>query len=226
MAKKNTKKMKPNKKTNKNVMMFQLLPNQYEIDLYLCLTKVPVPSIIPYLNETLDLGFDENTDIDMESDCPSTFFGLKTPKAVIVLKDWEDPVYTAPILAHELMHVVTYISSIVSVDIDHLNTSEVWAYFMSFYMAVGMELIRLKMNDDKDKAKKARERAKKKKKDINKLVEEIEVAGDFNNEEEEVEEAIEAKPKKKIKKSKKEEIEDEAEMAPKKPKVKKKSHKR
>ena len=174
--KKNKKSIAVEKKSkNKNVVMFQLLPNQYEIDLYLCLTKVPVPTIIPYLNETLELGFDETTDIDMESDCPSTFFGLKTPRAVIVLKDWDDPVMYAPILAHELMHVVTYISSIVSIDVDHLNTSEVWAYFMSFYMAVGMELIRLhkeKEAKDADKKKAREKKAKAKKKTAKKEVKE------------------------------------------------------
>ena len=167
MTKNKTKKSKTSKqnKENKKVVLFQLLPNQYEIDLYLCLTKVPVPSIIDYLNETLDLGFDETTDIDTTSDCPSTFFGLKTPKAVIVLKEWEDPVFTAPILAHEIMHVITYVSEIVSVDIDHLNTSEVWAYFMSFYMAVGMELIKQHMKTEKENKKKGKsERAKKGKK--------------------------------------------------------------
>ena len=195
MAKKNTKKTKSNKqnKENKKVVLFQLLPNQYEIDLYLCLTRVPVPSIIEYLNETLDLGFDENTDIDMESDCPSTFFGLKTPKAVIVLKEWEDPTFIAPILAHEIMHVITYVSSIVSVDIDHLNTSEVWAYFMSFYMAVGMELIKQHIKSEKEEKKKGKKtKGSKKLKKITKL--ELEEA--MNNSKE--------KPKKKTKKKKEE----------------------
>ena len=193
MKKDNKKSSKTSIKTKetKNVVIFQLLPNQYEIDLYLCLTKVPVPQIINYLNETLDLGFDENTDIDMESDCPSTFFGLKTPKAVIVLKEWEDPIFTAPILAHEIMHVITYISSIVSVDIDHLNTSEVWAYFMSFYMAVGMELIRQHIKSEKEDKKKGKKvkRSKKLKKVTNLELEDV-----MNNSKE--------KPKKKVPKKK------------------------
>lgn len=220
MKKDNKKSSKTNIKTKetKNVVLFQLLPNQYEIDLYLCLTKVPVPQIIGYLNETLDLGFDENTDIDTESDCPSTFFGLKTPKAVIVLKEWEDPVFTAPILAHEIMHVITYVSSIVSVDIDHLNTSEVWAYFMSFYMAVGMELIKQHIKAEKEEKKKGKKVKKTKKlKKVTKL--ELEDAMNKPKEkpnkktkkkkeekkdqiEQIIEEVKEEKPKKKGKKSK------------------------
>ena len=192
MKKDNKKSSKTNKKAkNNNLVLFQLLPNQYEIDLYLCLTRVPVPEIIGYLNDTLDLGFDENTDIDMESDCPSTFFGLKTPKAVIVLKEWEDPVFTAPILAHEIMHVITYVSSIVSVDIDHLNTSEVWAYFMSFYMTVGMELIKQHIKSEKEEKKKSKPIKKSKKL---KKVTKLELEEVMNNPKE--------KPKKKTKKNK------------------------
>lgn len=204
MKKDNKKSSKTNTKTkNNNAILFQLLPNQYEIDLYLCLTKVPVPSIIDYLNETLDLGFDENTDIDMESDCPSTFFGLKTPKAVIVLKEWEDPVFTAPILAHEIMHVITYVSSIVSVDIDHLNTSEVWAYFMSFYMAVGMELIKQHIKSEKEEKKKNKKASVKTKNKKPKKISKLELEEAINN------------PKEKIKKKtrkKKEEKKDQIEQ--------------
>lgn len=204
MKKDNKKSSKTNTKTkNNNAILFQLLPNQYEIDLYLCLTKAPVPSIIDYLNETLDLGFDENTDIDMESDCPSTFFGLKTPKAVIVLKEWEDPVFTAPILAHEIMHVITYVSSIVSVDIDHLNTSEVWAYFMSFYMAVGMELIKQHIKNEREEKKKNKKTSVKTKNKKPKKISKLELEEAINN------------PKEKIKKKtkkKKEEKKDQIEQ--------------
>lgn len=181
------------------IKLFQLLPNQYEIDLFLCISELPTPEIIPYLNETLDLGFDYDTIKSFDADCPMTIFSSKLPKAAIVLRSVDNVIDYSSILAHELVHVATFISSIVDVDIDHLHTSEVWAYFMSFYMTVCMEIVSRYKDWKKEEAKKAKAKAKKKKANrTNKEINEKEL--------DQLLEELEDKPKKKpTKKTKKKE---------------------
>lgn len=157
-------------KMKKSLTLFRLIPNQFEIDLYLCLSELPVPEIIDFLDEELELHFERGY-IERELDCPSTFFGLGDARAVIVLRSWDDLLNVAPILAHEMMHVVTYVSSIVATNINHEETSEVWAYFMSFYMTICLALIKehneqSKKNTTKKKVAKKKAKAKKTKKAV------------------------------------------------------------
>ena len=164
-------------KMKKSLTLFRLIPNQFEIDLYLCLSELPVPEIIDFLDEELELHFERGY-IERELDCPSTFFGLGDARAVIVLRNWDDILNVAPILAHEMMHVITYVSSIVATNINHEETSEVWAYFMSFYMTICLALIKEHNEQTNKKASKKKSKKAKAKKKAKKAVitEEVEEA--------------------------------------------------
>lgn len=161
MKKKKDKAVDQYKRVKDSIKLFQLLPNQYEIDVFLCVSELPTPEIIPYLNETLDLGFDYDTLRNFDADCPMTIFSAKLPKAVVVLRSVDNVIDYSSILAHELMHVATFISAVVDININHEETSEVWAYFMSFYMTVCMEIVSRYKEWKREEEKKAKAKAKK-----------------------------------------------------------------
>lgn len=137
----------------KETVVWELIPNQYEWNILLCLSKESYLDLINMFNEKYDLDFDQNL-IAFPDINPVTLFNFDKRKAIIVLREYNQQCSDYSTLAHEITHIITAIGQALNIPIDFDNTTEVWAYFMSFYMDICIQSLNEHINSKKKKTTK------------------------------------------------------------------------
>lgn len=132
--------------------MWTLIPNQYEWDIHLCLANNAT-------NEQLLQVFNQNYNLQFEQEdwCsqinPCTLFNVNNRTAIIVLRSYNKRYTDYSILSHQILHIITMIAQQYNIPIDFDNTTEVWAYFMSFYMDICIQTLDQHLMQQKRKRK-------------------------------------------------------------------------
>lgn len=117
-----------------NIVTWQLIPNQYQIDIILVYTKQSYYDTITLLNNKFQFGLEEGIDFDKnDSISPCMVSNDQELKIAIILTEYTKSQHDIAIISHELYHAMTKISQITSATMD-MHTTQHWAYFMSFYM--------------------------------------------------------------------------------------------
>lgn len=147
--------MKKKKNKDNIINVWRLIPNQFEFDMYLCLSNNrPIKELIPIFNQKYGLDFDMkliDTCKDQNSDC--TLFNYQKKLIIIVLNEYTQSAMNYATISHQIFHIITFISDSLNIPIDHEHTTEVWAYFMSFYVNVCIEILNDYLKGEKDEKK-------------------------------------------------------------------------
>ena len=117
--------------------VWTLIPNQYERDIYLVLSDESFYDIVTLLNDKYEFGWQDGIDFKKDDTltAPCTIANDETFKIVIILNKFDGSVKSYSNLAHEIYHVMTHISNSVDAEMTD-ETTEHWAYFLSFYMDI------------------------------------------------------------------------------------------
>ena len=123
-----------NKATDKTTV-WTLIPNQYERQIYLVLSSESFYDVIKILNDKYGFDWIEGTDFNKNDDhkAPITVINGDGFKLAIILDKFTGDYKDYSVLAHEIYHVMTNIAKETGADMND-DTSEHWAYFLSFYM--------------------------------------------------------------------------------------------
>jgi hypothetical protein len=122
-----------------SVIVWELIPNQYDFEVYLCLSDENATETYGVLNSKYELGFIPGEDFDntldhVDSSCIANF---ELRKAVILLNKFDNTVEDQSHLVHELFHLVTIIAHNIHTEINQ-TTTECWAYLIDFYYKLCM----------------------------------------------------------------------------------------
>lgn len=135
------------------ITVWTLIPNQYEWNIHLCLSKKTFKELIPIFNKNYNLDFNNEQMHELindnKNDC--TLFNIKNKTAIIVLRNYTKKSHDYSTIAHEIFHVASMIAQQLQIPMDYDSTTEVWAYFISFYMDVIIQTLNEYLKEQKKK---------------------------------------------------------------------------
>lgn len=122
--------------------VWTLAPNQYERTIYLVLSEEPFYDIITLLNEKYNFGWEESVDFAKDDDfsAPCTITNDEKFKIAVILNNFDGSIKCFSSLVHELYHVMTHISERTGAKMND-ETTEHWAYFLSFYTDMCLQVL-------------------------------------------------------------------------------------
>jgi hypothetical protein len=133
---------------------WDLIPNQYEYKMILVLSTESFHTICTKLNK--HYGFDYREGIDYnkndEISLPCCICNDDKRICAILIDKFTNSVYDQTTLTHELFHAMTIISENVGLKINQ-ETTEAWAYFLSFYLKVCLECLKEHLKQSKKRLK-------------------------------------------------------------------------
>lgn len=137
-----------------NLTVWKLAPNIYEFDIFLAISSEKLYDIISIFNKKYNLGYIEGEDFtkDEENNTPQCLVNTENRIAIILLPSFTYTPDDIASIAHELLHIITVIGSDINLKINE-TTTEAWAYFISFYMKIILEELKIYL-DEKNKNKK------------------------------------------------------------------------
>lgn len=138
------------KKEKKKTIAWDLIPNQYEYRIILVLSNERFDQICIKLNEKFNFGYIKDKDFKKNEPNPGPCVICNEDERIcaIILDEFSNSLHNQCTLTHELMHVSTLISNNIGLKINE-ETTESWAYFMSFYYKVCMECLLEYVKDNK-----------------------------------------------------------------------------
>lgn len=118
-----------------STILWTLIPNQYERDIYLVLSDDSFYNIVKLLNKKYEFDWEEDTDFSKNDNItpPCTISNGNKFKIAIILDKFDGTSKCYSTLAHEIYHVMTLIAQATGAEMID-EASEHWAYFLSFYM--------------------------------------------------------------------------------------------
>lgn len=120
-----------------SITVWELIPNQYNYDIYLCLSNESSLDTYNLLNEKYCLEFEPGINFDDTLDIVNSTCAANQElrKCVIILNKFENTIEDQTHLIHELFHMITIIADNIHMEISQ-TTSEAWAYFIDFYYKI------------------------------------------------------------------------------------------
>lgn len=142
---------KKNKNKNKqHTVVWNLIPNQYEYQILLVLSTESFHNICKKLNKEYDFDYREGIDYNRNEEItiPCCIANDEKRICAIILNEYSNSVFDQTSLAHELFHISTIISDNIGLQINQ-ETTEAWAYFMSFYLKICLECLNEHLEESK-----------------------------------------------------------------------------
>ncbi len=127
---------------------WELPPNIFEYKIILVLSNENFDKICRKLNKKFDFGYTEGKDFTYNEPHPGPCIIANEEKRIcaILLPEWNNNSYDYSVLAHEIVHIITLISGDIEQTVDN-NTTETWAYLMSFYLRVCIDCLNEHINE-------------------------------------------------------------------------------
>jgi len=128
--------------TKLKTIVWDLIPNQYEYKILLVLSQDSFHNICTKLNKQYDFGYREGVDYYKNDpiSIPCCIANDENRICAIILNEYNNTIYDQTTIAHELFHVMTCISTNIGLNMNQ-ETTEAWAYFISFYLKVCLECL-------------------------------------------------------------------------------------
>ena len=141
-------------KEKKKTIAWDLIPNQYEYRIILVLSNENFDKICIKLNKQFKFGYIKNKDFKKDEPNPGPCVICNNDERIcaIILDEFSNTVHNQCTLVHELTHVSTLISDNVGLKINE-ETTESWAYFISFYYKVCIECLLEHLKEEENKGK-------------------------------------------------------------------------